>query len=540
MPSIVVLPFENLRADTKQAYFADGITEDLIADLSKLSGIFVIAKNTAWSYRQRPIDVEKAARDLGVRYVLDGSVRRDGARLRINAELLDMVADRLLWADRFDGTIEDVFALQDKVIAQIVSALAVRLTGAESARAEAETENPQAYDAFSQGRDFLRRDTEADTLRAIALFEKAVALDPGYSRAYAALAAAQWRVTLSFWFSASGAGWQRAYDGLVGSLAKAKTKPTALAYAVSAQLLSQQGRYPEALAEVERALALAPSEPDGHLARAAVLNATGRAAEAEEEVRLAMRSDPYSAPATLRLLAISLFNQERYDEAARTLERIIALTPDAAVDYSTLISALGHLGRLDRVPALIEEYNALAVPAAHDPLTVQESAWDWYGVAFDYHRPYLLRMQAGLRKAGVPEGAGTDLSLDDYAGLVVRRLGEFEVKGIPRIDATEARSLRGRGVSFVDVRAHLDFRKGHIPGAVNLSLVVDLSREALARAFPDRDAEIAFYCHGKYCPYAAYGAAKAVVWGYRRVYYFAGGFPAWQDAGAPVEVSSGL
>lgn len=424
--------------------------------------------------------------------------------------------------------------MQDKVIANIVSALAVKLTAAEQAADGIESINLLAYDAFQQGRDFLRRDTEQDTVKAIALFEKAIELEPEYGAAYASLAAAQWRVVLSYWFLSAGVGWQKAYEGLIQSLAKARERPTALAYAVSAQLLSLQGRYAEAFAEVERAMALAPNDPEAHLAKATILNASGRAVEAEAEVRLAMRIDPRFAPAVLRALAISLFNQQRYEEAAVTLERLIARQSDVAVDYATLVSALGHVGRTDGAQALIEKYNELAIPAAYDPLTVQEIGFDWYGVAFDYYRPFLEKMQEGLRKAGVPEGAGTDLAYRDFARFITRHEGEFDVAGATKIDAATADALLTRGVPFVDARAQFDFDNGHIPGATNLSLMVGLSRETLASVAGPND-EVVFYCHGKYCPVSALAAAKAIAWGYRRVYYFAGGFPAWSDAGYPIE-----
>ena len=477
-----MLPFADLGGKPEEVYFADGITEDLITDLAQIRGIFVIARNSVWGYRgEAAVDIPEVSDRLGVRYILEGSVRRQGDLVRINAQLVDGHDGHHLWADRYDGSLADVFALQDRVIAHIVAALAVTLPNPGTASVgEGGTSNPLAYDTLLRGRDALRRDTETDTLAAIALFEKATALDPDYGRAYASLAAAQWRVVLSFWSSTAGAGWQHAYEGLLDSLQAAKARPTALAYAISAQLLSQQGRYEEAFADVERAMVLAPGDADNHVAKAGLLNATGRAAEAEAEVRIAIRADPGFAPATLRTLAISLFNQGNFVEAAEILDRLTAQGSDVAVDYATLVSAYGHLGRLERVPELVARYDAIAIPAAYDPLTVQESAFDWYGVVFDYHRPYLLLMQAGLRKAGVPEGAGTDLALDDYATLIRRDLGEFSVKGATKLTAAKARALHARGVPFVDVRAHADFDSGHVPGAASLSLVVDLSRETLA------------------------------------------------------------
>jgi TolB-like protein/DNA-binding winged helix-turn-helix (wHTH) protein len=347
-PSVAVLPFDDLGGNPDDGYFADGITEDLITDLAQIPGVFVIARNSVWGYRDdRAGDVRAVARALGVRYVVEGSVRRDGSRVRINAQLIDAADGHHVWADRYDGSLGNVFALQDQVISQIVSALAVKLPAGKVRDSQAAAANALAYDTLLRGRDALRRDTEKDTLAAIKLFERAVALDPEYGQAYAALAAAQWRVVLSYWFATSGAGWQRAYEGLMRSLAEAKKRPTSLAYAVSAQLLSLQGRYDEAFADIERAMAAAPGDPENHMAKASILNAAGRASEAEAEVRIAMRADPHFAPASLRSLAISLFNQGKYADAAEVLDRLVAQGSDVVVDYSTLVSALGHLGQLE-------------------------------------------------------------------------------------------------------------------------------------------------------------------------------------------------
>lgn len=410
----------------------------------------------------------------------------------------------------------------------------MKLTSAEQVTArEAETSNPQAYDALLRGWDHLRHDNEEETLKAIALFEKAIELDPDYSRAYASLAAANWRISLSFWFSSAGAGWEHAYESLNRNLAKAMEKPTSLAYAISSQLLAQQGSYDEAFVAIDRAMELAPNDPDNHISKARILNATGHADEAEQQARLAMRLDPRFAPGTLRMLAISLFCQEKYEDAVNTLKRVMEQESAVHADYATLVSSLGHLGRTDGVEAAIAKYNEIALSAAYDPLTVQESAWDWYGIAFNYHRPYIARVQEGLRKAGVPEGAGTDLALDDYVQFMRMTHGEVTVDGTTKVDAAKAKVLRDSGVPFVDVRAPPDYANGHVPGAINLSLVTDLSKESLAKV-AGKQSDVAFYCHGKHCPYSAYASAKAVAWGYTHIFHFAGGFPEWQDAGYAV------
>jgi rhodanese-related sulfurtransferase/Flp pilus assembly protein TadD len=321
-------------------------------------------------------------------------------------------------------------------------------------------------------------------------------------------------------------------------LAEAMRKPTSLAYAVSADVLTQEGRFEEAWTAINQAVALAPNDSEIYVSNARILNATGHAAEAEIAVRKAQRLDPRFSPASLRVLAISLFHQEKYKEAFETLQRVVSQQSDVVEDYATLISCLGHLGRSDGVKAAIDKYNEIAVPAGNDRLTVQEMGWWWYGNTFSYDDTYRARLQEGLRKAGVPEGPGTDLRLGDYKPLIVERDGLFRVTGASEIDATEAKALHGRGdVIFIDVRAATDFVRGHIPQAKNLSLAERLSRETLAQAAGKND-DVVFSCMGKYCPYSAYASAKALLCGYTHVHRFAGGFPAWKDAGYPVEVST--
>lgn len=530
-PSIAVLPFDNLSSDAEQGYFADGMTDDLITELSKLSGIFVIARNSTFTYKGKPTTAQQVAEELGVHYILEGSVRREGNHVRVNAQLIDAIEGHHLWAERYDGEMSGVFGLQDRVIGQIVSTLAVKLTSAEQKASVAlETANPQAYDLLLQGWDHLRRDTESETVTAAAFFQKAIVLDPNYSRAYASLAAANWRITVSTWY-----GRENASQNLNRNLAKAMERPTPLAYAITAQLLAQQGRYDEAFSAIGRAMKLAPNDPDNHVSMARILNATGQAVEAEQQVRQAMRFDPRFSPATLRMLAISLFSQGKYDEAAGNFERVMAKKSDVLADYTTLISSYGHLGRTEGAQALVDKYNKLAESSLCDPLTIQESAFDWYGSAFAYYRPYITRLQDGLRKAGVPDGAGTDLALDDYLKFITTTNGEPSVDGTMKVNVAGAKALLARGVPFIDVRAPLSYENGHIPKAINLSLVTGLSKESLAKV-AGKDDEVAFYCHGKHCHYSAYASAKAVAWGYTHVLLFAGGFSEWEDEGYPLVI----
>jgi len=537
-PSLAVLPFDSLDDSSANDYFADGMTDDIITDLSKLSGILVIARNSSATYKGKAVKVQQVAEDLGVRYVLEGSVRREGDTVRINAQLIDALGGQHLWAERYDGSIRDVFALQDRVIGQIVAALAVKLTHEEQARvALAETQNPQAYDAMLRGWAYYRQGSEDGTNKAIALFEQAIALDPEYGRAHAAVAAASWRIVQSFWESTTEGGYQRAFDRMQEALAQAKRQPNALAHAVSAEVLAKQGQYEEAFTEIGRAMALAPNDPDSHLSKARILNATGRAAQAEESVRWAMRLDPLYSPDYLRALAIALFHQQRYEEAVETLERLLPLKTDVADDYITLIASLGHLGRTSSIPEAIKTFNQLAVPAGYNTMTVQMfGGWWWYGDIFNYDPAYRDRLMEGLRKAGVPEGAGTDIPFDKYRRLLRAREGYFDVTGATTIDRKQAKKLHDRGVKFVDVRPAKGFASGHVPGAFNLDVATELSRDSLSRIV-GKDEEFVLSCHGKTCADSAYASAKALIWGFKRVYYFAGGFPAWEEAGYPVEAS---
>ena len=537
-PSLAVLPFESLGGSSENSYFADGMTDDIITDLSKLSGILIIARNSSWTYKGKSVKVQQVAKDLGVRYVLEGSVRREGDTVRINAQLVDALAGQHLWAERYDGSIRDVFALQDKVIGQIVAALAVKLTHNEQARVGlAETRSPQAYDAVLRGWAHYRQGSEDETNKAIALFEQAIALDPGYARAHAAVAAASWRIVQSYWESTTQGGYQRAFDRMQAALVKAMRQPNALAHAVSAEFLSKQGRYEEAFTEIGNAMALAPNDPGNYLSKARILNATGHAAQAEESVRWAMRLDPLYSPEYLRSLAMSLLNQQRYEEAVGTLERLLALKTDVPDDYSTLIASFGHLGRKSGIPEAIKTFNELSVSAGYNTITVQMfGGWWWYGDIFNYDPAYRDRLMDGLRKAGVPEGAGTDIPFAKYRSLLHSSAGYFNVTGATTIDHKKAKTLHDRGVKFVDVRPVKGFASGHVPGAFNLDVATEFSRDNLSRIV-GKDEEFILSCHGKTCADSAYASAKALIWGFKRVYYFAAGFPAWQEAGYPVEAS---
>jgi rhodanese-related sulfurtransferase/tetratricopeptide (TPR) repeat protein len=471
--SIAVLPFINLSGDSAQAYFTDGITDDLITDLARLPGLLVIARNASFAYKGKQVRPQ-----------------------------------------------------------QIVAALQLKLPDTTGRR---ETSNPAAYDALLQGLERLRQGSEAETIAAIKAFERAVALDPDYARAHASLAAAHWQIVSSLWDAASGVGFQNANDSMRKHLALAMRVPTPQAHAVNAELASKEGRNSEALAEIDEALKLAPSDPDVRVTRARILNALGRGSDAEADVRRAIRLEPSFSPAYQSVLAVAQFSQQKYEEALATITEVVNRRSDV-YDLATMIASLGQLGRTAGVREAIAKYNEINVAAGMDPLTVQEYNWWYHGDIFTYDDDYRDRLVQGLRKAGVPEGAGAELRLADYKRLISRREGEYTVRGVTEINLETTQAMLEAGAILVDVRPALDFeRNGHIPGTVSLSLPVALSRDSLGKIVGPDDAVI-FSCHGKYCPYSAYAGAKALLWGYKRVYRFAGGFPTWQAEGRPVAV----
>ena len=398
-PSIAVLPFVNMSGDAGQDYFSDGMTEDLITDLSKISGLTLIARNSTFSYKGKSVDVRVVAKDLGVRYVLEGSVRKAGNRVRINAQLIDGETGNHLWADRYDGILEDVFGLQDKVTAKIVTTLAVQLTAGEEQRiAEKETASTEAYDTFLKGWEQYQRQRPESFRRAIGLFEQAVKQDPTYSRAYAALAATYWQVWKRWWFAKVGLPNQHDVRFKAEEyLAKALKEPTPLAHQVSVSMSAQQGRHDEAIAEGERAIALDPNDAEGYVALAGALNLAGRPKEALPLIERAMRLNPHYPTSYLYELGLARFGHDEFEPAAAALEKAVAINPEDRWSSRVLIAALGHLDRKQQAEKLME--NAERNWRGFDPLSVRSvSFWYPFRQAADAER-----LAEGLRRAGVPD-----------------------------------------------------------------------------------------------------------------------------------------
>lgn len=292
-PAIAVLPFVNMSDDPNQEYFSDGMTEDLITDLSKISDLLVISRNSAFTFKGKSIATKQVAKKLGARYVLEGSVRKAGDQIRINAQLIEASTDNHLWAERYDGRLNDVFALQDKITQKIVAALAVKLTKGESGHlANRGTRNLDAYDMLLKGSDNLNRHSPDRTLKAVSYFEKAIKLDPNYGRAYAGLAQAYWLASIFGLNSQLDISFQEIRLRMWHYLQLALKNPTALAYALNGHLIYRlERRYKEALAEVERAFTLEPNNVDINRMMASTLSAMSRSESIGYATRM-LRIDP--------------------------------------------------------------------------------------------------------------------------------------------------------------------------------------------------------------------------------------------------------
>lgn len=407
-PSIAVLPFDNLGGDPEQEYFADGMTDDLITDLSKVSGLFVIARNSSFSYKGQQVKVRQVAEELGVRYVLEGSVRRAGIEVRINAQLIDAATGGHLWADRYDGPLADVFALQDRVTRKIVAVLAVKLTSGEQQRMDRkETEVPEAYDAFLKGWEHYLRQRPDDFGKAVGYFETAVELDPQYARAYAALAATYWQSWKRFWQESVGAPtWHDARFRAEELLEKALKWPTPLAYQLAADVYLHKRQYAAAIDQAERAIALDRNDADSHITMASALSLAGKPEEALQFIERAMRLNPHYPPYYLYELGLAQFGKEQFEDAAVTLEKATVLNPEDRWSLRLLLATYGLLGR-EKAAARV--FQAIEDDRQHggkrvflsfmDPLTISASAyWHPFQDAGDAQR-----FVEGLRNAGVPD-----------------------------------------------------------------------------------------------------------------------------------------
>ncbi|HUS95818.1 MAG TPA: tetratricopeptide repeat protein, partial [Hyphomicrobiaceae bacterium] len=395
----------------------------LITDLAKIESLFVIARNTVFTYKGKSVVVPDVARELGVKFVLEGSVRRVGDVVRINAQLIDGASGAHIWADRYDGTLADIFALQDEVTSEIVAQLQITLTPDQQNRRErGGTDNPDAHDAYLRGRQLYLRYTPEDFVEAIPHLERAVELDPDYGQAWATLASVFW-ITYRKSYAwalivnpnpANSVSWQETRVKAVQYLAQAMRNPTPLAYQVESEFSWEFRQFDKALDDAGQAVALDPSDPEGHLAMAWALIFAGNAEAAIASAESAIRLDPYF-PANGRFaLGTAQLMLERYTAAVATLKSAFELNPGETEVLAPLAIAYAQLGQIEEARAALQKYTDFLI--YWEPRIDTHMGW-WH---FKREADFRL-FGEGLVKAGLC----CDDQLEAYIGRL-RRGGTLE------------------------------------------------------------------------------------------------------------------
>ena len=418
-PSIAVLPFENMSGDPEQEYFADGITEDIITELSRFRTLFVIARNSSFAFKGKAIGVSEVAQKLGVQFVLEGSVRKAGERVRITAQLIDASTGGHVWADRYDREFTDIFDLQDELTGAIVAVLPGRLEDAGRARSERKrTTNMSAYDFILLGNEHLRRHSREEIAEAGRCYQSAIDLDPDYARAHALLA---WTNAC---FSFRGSWTEPCADAALRSIEKsiALDDDDSWSHGVYGQTLLIRGQTEEAEIQFKRAIALNPNDADVAALWSPTLVYMGRWEEGLEWIDKAKRLNPYPGQWYYWYRGFALFSAREYEQAVRAIKE---LTPVHLRGHAYLAASYAYLERPDEARkelALFEDAckREKAIIGDHALPSMREVALDWadrYSNPSD--REHFLN---GLRKAGLPgkpKEADKTLPLPDKPSIAV-------------------------------------------------------------------------------------------------------------------------
>jgi adenylate cyclase len=341
-----VLAFNNMSGDPEQEYFSDGISEDIITDLSKLSELHVIARNSSFAYKKAAVPVPDMANTLGVRYVLEGSVRKAGNRVRVTAQLIDSRDGGHVWADRFDRDLTDIFAVQDELTQKIVAALKVKLTASEKGRLLGrQVDDPEAYNYLLRGREQLYLHTRSGNLSARAFMDKVIAIVPKCAAAYAYSSFSHVNDYVNGWAPDPEGSLSTGLDLARRAVAMNDEEPESHFAMGMAWLWTRE--LDKALDATSRCIELAPSATEARLLRAHIQIFSGRPAEAIETLATYMQLDPVYPDITLNFLAEARFALGAFDQAVEALEARLARNPDSATTYALLASSFGHLGRVE-------------------------------------------------------------------------------------------------------------------------------------------------------------------------------------------------
>jgi adenylate cyclase len=387
--SIAVLPFKNLSGDPEQEYFSDGITSDIITDLSKFRELLVIASNTVFTYKGRPVKVQQVSEDLGVRYVLEGSVQKLNNKVRINAQLIDATTDHHIWAQRFDRDLEDLFAVQEEMVQTIVATLAVKVDVAERARAmRKDTANLEAYDYALRGEEFLLLGNRSANIKAREMFKNAIDADPRYALAYAGLGWSYYLGAINGWTEFPGRALEKALD--LGQKAMSMGEHAATTRALLGSVYLRLGKYDLAISELQRAIELNPNHALSHLSLGTVMLYTGRTDESIQFLQTGLRFDPYSRLDHYWHLGLAYYLKGKYDDAIKTLEQNLSHDPNFAWNYIALAAAYAQADR-DK-----DAKQAVEMVKKHHPFFELDTSFNLFRNPADRKK-----FHDGLRKAGL-------------------------------------------------------------------------------------------------------------------------------------------
>ena len=393
-----MLPFANIGGDPEQDYFVDGVTESLTTDLSRVRGSFVIARNTAFTFKGKPIDVTKIGRELNVRYALEGSVQRSGDRMRVNVQLIDVQSGSHLWAERFERRMTDLFEMQDEIVARIGNTLNAQLVAVEARRAE-RAPAPDSIDLYFQGEAWINKGVTFEYMaKARGFFERALALDPANVDALAGASQVDANVAIGLSTDDKAARFAAAEAAAVQALSLAPDH--ALAHLSMGVVLSFTNRAAQGIAEYERALALDRNLAGAHALIGQSKLFIGRAEETESHVQEALRLSPRDPWLYIWLVTVGLSKSVlgRPEEAASWLRRSIEANRNYPLCRFLLAGALANLGRTEEAQAEVKAGLAL---------DRQFNITSFRAVSWSGHPDYLAqraRVIEDMRKAGVPEG----------------------------------------------------------------------------------------------------------------------------------------
>jgi adenylate cyclase len=387
-PSIAVLPFKNLSGDAEQEYFSDGVTNDIITDLSKFSGVFIIASNTVFTYKYKSVRIKEISQELGVRYVVEGSVQKAGEKVRINAQLIDANTGHHLWAERYERDLKDIFALQGEIVQTIVATLAIKVGETELARAmRKDTTSLEAYDYILRGWQYFYRRTRSANIKAKKMFRKAMELDPDYGAAYTALGWTYYMDASSGWTEFPAQAMQRAQDLAQKALSLKESK--AGPHGLLGICYLFQGEYDLAISELRRAIELNPNSPTGYHTLGWGLLYADLTDDAIKALETALRLDPNRSNTNF-FLGLGYYFKGRYDDAIRILKQGLSRAPNHVDLHTALAAAYARAGHIE--DAAREAKKVLEL----NPFFEVDS----YGTAFR-NPADRKHIHDGLRKAGL-------------------------------------------------------------------------------------------------------------------------------------------